>query len=280
MRGPWAFWIGMALTVFASGCRSCDKVESELRARENDVRELREGLERCELYNQALQNELRAMRGETCPQPGEQPAFGYPVRSLRLGRQTGSRDTDGPDCDALQVVLEPLDPDGQPIKVPATALIEALEITPEGLKRPLSAWEVSADHLRQSWRSGLLTTGYVLSLRWKIPPSTEKLRVIAHLKLTDGRVFEADKDVSIRLPPATRRPVAQPMPPADPPPVAPPEKHLLPPPKPVVPPDAGPSVDQPAAATTSQKTPVTSPVWRPVRPQPAAQILPPKALVD
>jgi hypothetical protein len=283
MRGPGAFWIGMALTAFASGCRSCDRVESELRARENDVRELREGLERSELYNQALQQELRAMRGETCPQPGEQPAVGYPVRSLRLGRQTGSRDGDGGPCDdALQVVLEPLDPEGQSIKAPATALIEALEITPEGLKRPLSAWEIPAEQLRQSWRSGLLTTGYVLSLRWKISPSTEKLRVVAHLKLTDGRVFEADRDVTVRLPPAQRRPVVQPMPPADPPPAAPAEKHVLPPPSPVDPPDAGPSVEQPVGATTAQKTSVAPPVWRPVRQQPsapAAQILRPTPLL-
>jgi hypothetical protein len=284
MRGPRAFWIGMALTAFASGCRSCDRVESALRARETDVRELREELERSELYNQALQQELRMMRGETCPQPAEQPCVGYPVRSLTLGRQTGGRDTDCGDGDnALQVVMEPRDPEGQAIKAPGTALIQALEITSEGLKRPLSAWEISAEQLRQSWRSGLLTTGYVVTLRWKICPATEKMRIVAQLRLTDGRVFEADKDVTIRLPPAQKRSVTQPMPPADPAPATPQEKSTLPPPKPVDPPDSGPSIDQPAQGTTIQKDRLAPTVWRAVRPPsavPAAQILRPVLTSD
>jgi hypothetical protein len=279
MRGPRAFWIGMALTAFASGCRSCDRVESALRARETDVRELREELERSELYNQALQHELKMMRGETCPQPAEQPFVGYPVRSLTLGRQTGARDADCEAGDgALQVLLEPRDPENQPIKAPGTALIQVLEVTSEGLKRPLSAWEISAEQLRQSWRSGLLTTGYVLSLRWKIPPATEKLRVVAQLRLTDGRVFEADKDVTIHLPVTPRRPVTQPMPPAEPAPAPPQEKQILPPPEPVDPPDSGPSIEQPARGTAAPKEQAAPTIWRAVRPPqaaPAAQILRP-----
>jgi hypothetical protein len=271
MRGPQAVWIGMALMALASGCRSCDQVESALRAREHDVRELREELERSELYNLALQQELRMMRGETCPQPFEQPCMGYPVRSLTLGRQTGGRDVAcGDGDDALQVVLEPRDPEGQSIKVPGTALIQVLEITAEGLKRPLSTWDISAEQLRQSWRTGLLTTGYVLCLRWKIYPATEKLRVVAQLRLTDGRMFEADKDVTIRLPPAQKRVITQPMPPVDPAPT--PEKPTLPPPKPVDPPESGPSIEQPASESAAPT------VWRAVRPPssaPAAQILQP-----
>ncbi len=277
MRGPRAFWISMALTAFASGCRSCDRVESALRTRENEVRELREELERSELYNQALQQELRVMRGETCAQPGEQPCVGYPVRSLTLGRQTGGRDADcGEGDSALQVVMEPRDPEGQPIKAPGTALIQVLEITSEGLKRPLSAWEISADQMRQSWRSGLLTTGYVLTLRWKIHPATDKLRVVAQLRLTDGRVFEADKDITIRLPAGAKRSAAPPMPPADPVPV--PDKTPLPPPQPVDPSDADPVIEQPARGTAPAKESLAPTLWRAVRPPsvaPAAQILRP-----
>jgi hypothetical protein len=288
MRGPLAILFGLALAAFTSGCRSCDRVESELRARENDLREARAELERSDAYNQALQAELRAVRGEICPLPGEQPVVGYPVRALVLGRQTGGRDSDsGRGDDALQVVLEPRDPEGQSIKVPGMALVQVLEVTPEGLKRPLSTWEISPEELRKSWRSSLLGTGYFLTLPWKIPPATEKLRVVAQFRLTDGRMFEADKDVTVRLPPSPRRP----MPPADDtlPPTR--ERDVLPPPQPVDPPKppppdpTGPSLDPSARGQPSPTEPGAPVVWRAVRPPtppvvPAAQILKPVLLHD
>jgi hypothetical protein len=214
MRWPLACSLGAALAVLAVGCRStCDRVESELRARENDLREVREELHRTEAYNQALQLELKAIRGEPIG-PGVEmmkPACVYPIRTLTLGRQTGGRENEsGPGDDALQVVLEPRDADNQTIKVPAAALITALEVCSSGQKKPLSTWEIPPDQLSRSWRAGLLTTGYFLVLPWKAPPTTEKLRVVAVLRLTDGRVFEADRDVGVRLPsPAPRPPAAE-----------------------------------------------------------------------
>jgi hypothetical protein len=204
MRRPLACCFALALAAAVAGCRhSCDRVEEELRAREIDVRELREELDRCSIYNQSLQHELRALRGDVGP--GGEPA--NPVRSLSLGRSTGARnDSDCPADDCLQVVLEPKDCDNQSVKVPGAALIQVQEITKEGTKRPLSTWEVPPEQLRKSWRNGLMTTGYVLVFPWKVYPSTEKLRVTAQFQVPDGRVFEADKDITIRLVPANRRP--------------------------------------------------------------------------
>ena len=121
------------------------------------------------------------------------------------------------------------------MRVPGSALIHAMEISPEGMKRPLSTWEVTQDQLRRSWRSGLLSTGYVLILPWQAWPSTEKLRVVAQLRVADGRLFEADRDVTVRLTAPERR-TAPPPAPAAPPPeaekLAPPrEEKLLPPPR-------------------------------------------------
>jgi len=211
MRCLVASCFGLALLVAVCGCRSCDHVESELRGRENEVRELREELDRTSIYNQTLQQELRSLRGELGIPPDGHPPAAYPVQSLTLGRQTGGHsNADGPGDDALQVQVEPKDPDGHSIKAPGQLLVQAQEITPEGVKRPLSAWEVPPEQLRRSWRSGLLTTGYVLNLPWKVWPSTEKLRVTAQFQLADGRVFEADKDVTVRLTPVNKRPAVVP----------------------------------------------------------------------
>jgi hypothetical protein len=295
MRWPAPWLFGMTLAACAAGCRSHEVVESQLRARESDVRELKEELERTEFYNQALQNELRVLRGEQ-PLP-DKAATAYPVRSLALGRQTGGHANEhGPGDDALQVMVEPRDPDNSPIKAPGSLLVTAVEVTPEGLKRPLSSWEVPPDELRKSWRSGLFNTGYSLTLPWKVWPSTEKMRVVVVFRMPDGRVFEADKDFTVRLVPLNQRPAVLPAEPAVPvpgptppaPPVTAPaparEEPVLPPPRQLEkpPPSPPPSGDGPSLTSGKHAAHFTSAapasVWHAVTPeQPAgpATILPP-----
>lgn len=207
MRCLVASSIGLALLVAVGGCRNCAKVERELRGREGEVRELKDELDRCAIYNQTMEAELRSLRGELGLPPAGGPVGAYPVQTLALGRQTGGRSNDScPGDDSLQVQIEPRDPDNQAIKAPGTALIQVQEVTKEGLKRPLSQWEIPPDQMRRSWKNGLLTTGYVLNLPWKVWPTTEKLHVSALFQLPDGRTFGADKDVTVRLTPANRRP--------------------------------------------------------------------------
>src|SRR5439155_21461219 len=86
-----------------------------------------------------------------------------------------------------------------PIKAPGTPRVAALEISAEGLKPPLSTWEVSADKLRPTWRTGLFASGYFVTLPWKTVPQSERLRVVAQFTSLDGPTFEAEKDVSIKL---------------------------------------------------------------------------------
>lgn len=282
MRWSVAMCLGTALALSVCGCRGAgarrDLVESELRAREEDVRTLREDLERSEFQNQMLSRELSAVKG--LPGPNgviEKPSEPYPVRSLTLGRQTGGRhadDSSGGD-DALIVQIEPKDNEGQAIKAPGRVTVEALEITPDGTKRPLSLWEVPPEVLRKNWQNGLLTTGYVLTLVWKVPPSTDKLRVVARFFMLNGRVLEADKDITVRLPPGGARRVivspppgtvigADPLPPvpgvpATPTPTTPspaPPQTELPPPLPVSPvPAPTPEEEKKTAPPTPKKEP-------------------------
>jgi hypothetical protein len=260
-----------ALALAAAGCRgNCDLVESELRAKDADLRELRAELGHCVATNQAMQMELKALRGEP-PVPGEAAAASadvYPVKSLTLGRGTGGRGEG--DCagdNALQVNLEPRDGAGQVVRAPGSVLINAAEVTPEGLKRPLSTWEIPPDDLRRAWKAGLLGSSYALVLPWKVWPSTEKIRVTAQFRVADGRLFEADKDVTIHLAPPDKRPAPAPAPaPAAPP--TPLGEELLPPPRRVEPGQDGPSL-KPAAARLGGPVRTTS-----ARP-PAADLLRP-----
>jgi hypothetical protein len=245
MRWPVAMLLGWGL--LAAGCQHCqrDLVESELRHREEDVGELKGEVSRLQAYNDGLQRELQAVRQTSAAKiTPELASQTYALKCIQLTRQTGGYDNDGvPGDEALQVVVEPCDPDGQAIKAPGTLDVQALEITPEGLKRPLSSWQIPPEQLRRSWRSGFLSTAYFVVLPWKNWPTCERLRVVTQFTLADGRLFEADKDVVVRLQqPGNHPPAAAP---ADAPagpalepetPLPPPRKVDPPPPEPVKPP--------------------------------------------
>jgi len=245
MRWSAVFLLVAGLTAASAGCRApraTEPLEAELRARDNDLRDVRTELERSQAYNHFLERELHNAPHTAASPPGDGPPPPSPVKSIALGRQTGGYEEDGiPGDEALQVILQPLDIDGHSIKAAGTADVTALEIMPEGVKKPLSTWHVDADQLRRSWQSGLLCTGYFLVLPWKTWPSNPKLRVVVQFISEENRLFEAYKDVTVRVAPAMYRkppPPAEdkPMPlvpprPADAPLVPPKEGGTLPPPR-------------------------------------------------
>jgi hypothetical protein len=201
----------VATLLLLGGCRSrSDLVEAELRTKEAKLRDTRDELHREQAYNSALQRELVTLRGNPMakifPEGASQT---FTLKSITLGRQTGGLSDDNiPGDQALQVAVEPRDGDGHTIKTPGTLIVAALEVTPEGLKKPLCSWRVPPDALRKTWKNGLFSTGYVVVLPWKAYPTQEKMRVVAQFVLSDGRSFEADKDVTIKLiPEAQRKPL-------------------------------------------------------------------------
>jgi len=204
--------LALALLPAAGGCRSsCEHVEAELRRRETELHETRDELERAQAINETLQRELCALRQTPSPPPtslsGKAPVPSSHVvaplgtiKDIALSRQTGGLDEDRlPGDEALQVVVEPRDYDGHALKVHGQLQVTALEILPEGVKKPLSTWEVSDDQLRRSWKTGLFGSGFYVVLPWQCPPSATKLRVIVRFTQADGRLFEADRDVTVRL---------------------------------------------------------------------------------
>jgi hypothetical protein len=197
--------LALALSLWGLGCHNNDLVEAELRTRERELRQLRGELTSAEWANESLSRELQDFRHGT-PTPPELASQTYAVRQIALGRQTGGYDReDKHGDDALQIVVEPRDGDGHVIKAPGALHVEALEITSQGVKLPLSTWDVSPAELRRSWKSGLFSTGYILVLPWQRWPTSDKVRVVVRLILPDGRLFEADKDVKIRLVPEAER---------------------------------------------------------------------------
>lgn len=231
-----------------SGCRTNQKyelIEAELRTRERELADARAALDQS-------RNLLRAYEASQkfAPAPGPQPGGGafVQIKEIAIARGTGGVDEDGaPGDEGLLVVIVPRDGDGSAVKVPARALVAAWEITPAGLKNPIGSWEIPADKLRPTWKSGLISTGYFVAVPWQTLPRSDRVRIAVRLVTTDGRAFEADRDITVRppLPPqggnvlpypqplgGGRQPLFPDMPPPGVPPALPPGTEELPPPMP------------------------------------------------
>ena len=206
--------LASALLAALSGCRNCDLVEAELRNRNEDLRTAKAELAKAEFINDSLSREVTALRqqgpGKITPELAAQTTT---IKEIVLNRQTGGYDQDKlPGDEALMVAFEPKDGDGHTIKAPGTAQVTAQEVSKEGLKTTLCVWDISAEELRRSWHEGLFSKGYQVILPWKNLPNSEHLRVTVRFNLADGRAFEADRDVTVRLiPPASRKSMPAPI---------------------------------------------------------------------
>lgn len=204
----WLFVPLLLLTTF-SGCRTgTDLLEAELRGKERQVDDLRAELANKDLELRVLEREIEQLQRRSLQAGAEPSSSPYVVKSIALGRLTGGCDAGSgqPGDDALQVLLEPRDVDDQAIKAPGTLHVEVFEVSPEGVKSHLSAWDVSARELRRTWQTPVFgQPAYRVILPWTILPKTAKLRVVAQFTTLDGRKFEADRDVNIRLVDAPRR---------------------------------------------------------------------------
>lgn len=245
----------------SSGCKTnkrYDLLEAELRTRERELADTRAALDQ----SRGLLRAYEAAQQRGAPS-GPLPSGPYvPVKEIAIGRGTGGVDEDGtPGDEALMVVIVPRDEDGSAVKVPARALVGAWEINQAGLKNLIGSWEIPADKLRRTWKGGLISSGYFVTVPWQTLPSTDRVRVAVRLITTDGRTYEADRDVNVRppmpprnnvlpypqpapggsggppvptipTPPGGRQPLLPEMPPPGVPSVIPPGTEELPPPAP------------------------------------------------
>ena len=201
----------LVISLCSAGCRNKDVLENELRVRDFQYRDLLDDLKKSEFHNDSLQREIEAMR-KGSPVTPEQAAQTFGLKRIALSWLTKGVDNGKfPGDEALQVIVEPRDVEDHIIKVPGTVQITAQEVTSQGTKITIGTWDISQDQVRRSWKQGLFGTGYYFTLPWQSWPQHEEIRVTARFVLSDNRVFEADKDVKIRLVPRDLLPRPTPM---------------------------------------------------------------------
>ena len=228
------------LCLVLAGCRANNRyegVEAELRTKDRELAETRAALERATTLNRAYEQAQRTL--PVVPGAPGAPAGPCGVREVVLGRGTGGVDEDGlPGDESLMVVIVPRDEDRSEVKAAGRAQVAVWEVTPQGIKNPIGSWDIPAERLRSTWRSGLVSTGYFVALPWQTFPTTDRVRVAVRLTTTDGHAFEADRDLTVRPVPQAvpRKPaVREPLYPSAPPPGVPPGLEELPPPAGLVP---------------------------------------------
>ena len=218
-----AFVSAAATTLLFAGCRPnkrYDLIEAELRTRDKELCTTRAALDQARVINRAYEQQQGG------PIPGSSPSQritsagggGIYVRDIQLGRGTGGIDEDGvPGDEALMVIVVPRDEDSSAVKVPARALVAAWEVDSAGLKHSIGTWEVSAEHVRRTWRTGLFSSGYHITLPWQTFPTTERVRIAVRLTTTDGKALEADRDVTVKPVAGSGRSIPYPSTPVHPP---------------------------------------------------------------
>ena len=278
--------LALAPVVLLPACRSSgkDKLETTIRARDQRIYDLQNDVDKLAGYNLALQTEVRATRGLAGPSTNDPFTPLYPVRSLVVGRSTTAVDDDRlPGDEGLQVVLEPRDSDGRLVRAPACATIMVMEVDSQGLKSPVGTWDFNAEQLRASWKQGLLTSGYVLTVGWQTIPRSSRIKILASFTLEDGRRFEAEKDLSIKppveqsmsLPGSLSAPLPlTPVPGPGSPPAVGSEKESLPVPAPLAPP--APLPDPKLSPVPSKPIELPKPMAVPAPAGPAAMLLDPR----
>lgn len=203
--------ICITAVALAAGCRSrSDLVEAELRVKDRQLRELSCERDRLSALNDAFANTLR--NGPARPQSGGGGGSFTDVKGIDIGRGTGGIDDDNCSGDeGILVVIVPRDSDGSAVKANGQARVTALQVSPGGLKAPLSQWDVSPAYLRRNWKTGLLSSGYFVSLPWQTVPMTEQLKIVVQFQTLDGAWFEADRVIQVRLPHLRGEPPPKPL---------------------------------------------------------------------
>ena len=219
----WRLTLGcLTATVFSGACRPFkryDLLEAELRHRERELAETRTALEQARHLNEAYARQTPCSRspGAATASPAT-TSLPIPIKQITLARGTGGIDEDGaPGDEALMIVIAPKDEDDVAVKVPGRAEVWLWEIAPSGQKEFLGSWDISPERLRPTWRQGWISSGYFVSLPWPRYPRQERVRVAVRFVTLDGRVFETDRDIRIKVVPTPILPPPVGSPPSPPP---------------------------------------------------------------
>lgn len=207
--------MGLSLAAFASGgCVSrgnVEALEARLRQTQDDLRRSEKQLTRAQtdldlarketdlLQKQVAQTEQ--LKGSLIPEQTQALAR---IAGLSINKlMSGGKDRDGDRLDdAMQVIVSPLDGDGDLVKIAGQMEIEAYDMARTGDDKRIGRWVFDSSEARKNWHSGFLSSGYQFQLPWQQPPSGKNVLVHARLTTSDGRQFDTDQTLVVNVDPS------------------------------------------------------------------------------
>lgn len=200
-------WISVFLVLAVCGCQtrgSVETLESQLRAREQALDDVRLQLADVRRDLKVAKQEADALRQQVAktgrsPIATEQADRIYRAEQIQFHRTfTLAVDEQGnAGAEALMAVLQPVDGDGELVRLPGKIELELLDFSlPKGQQR-IGFWEFDEEASLEKWHKGFLTAGYLFKLPWQTVPSSNTLTLHARLKTNDGRQFDTTTEVRV-----------------------------------------------------------------------------------
>lgn len=225
---------GAALWVWiGAGCATrgnVDALEAHLRQTQDQLRRSEKELARTRSERDTARHETELVRQQAASAGNVAEAI-LPEHTQSLSRianlsinrmMSGGKDNDGDKRDeALQVIVAPLDGDGDLVKIAGTVEIEAYDLSRSGEDKRIGRWQFDAAEARKHWHSGFLSSGFQFHLPWQEAPGGKDILVHARLTTSDGRQFDTNQTLLVNAHGAGSAPIRA-IPPAEPGRLAPP----------------------------------------------------------
>ncbi|MCH5372368.1 MAG: hypothetical protein JJ992_00200 [Planctomycetes bacterium] len=125
------------------------------------------------------------------------------VAAIRLNaRRTGGMELDGrPGDDALSVLIEPRNAQGQFVAKSAAVSIVLLDPSKRGEEARFARWDFDREMAQRMLKTDGLDRGLHIRVPWPdVPPDVERLHLFVRYTADDERSVEADREILVRSP--------------------------------------------------------------------------------
>ena len=126
------------------------------------------------------------------------------VESLKIHTLTsGLMPASGQNSRLMNVVLQPLDDEGELVKVAGQLQVHVAAVQPDGKTIALASENYSITESRRLWSRGLVSSGFYVQLRisaedWQKSTGSNQLLVTATLELGRDRIYKTSQLLPVR----------------------------------------------------------------------------------
>ena len=189
-----------AIVHLVAGCESNAILKNPLAEQVDtltrDKKEMMRQIEQLESKNKGLQKQITTLH--TLPDDVKLKEI-YEVQSIRITKYTNlyDKNKDGK-RETLIVYLQPVDQDGDIIKVPADVYIQLLDLDKDKDPVVLGKWHLTPAQMKKLWLNSFMKTHYRLTfdISDKLDSYEEPLTVmVTFADYLTGKVFEEQKQI-------------------------------------------------------------------------------------